>query len=78
VDFGPDRVGHGLRAAVSLAGGRPGPAEEILADLADKPGGHGHVYYDEDFARLIRAPAYANLRRKYPDPREVKVEGPIG
>ena len=76
-EIGTDQVSAGLRAAVELAGGRPAKAETILADLLDKPGGYLHVYYDEDFARLIQQPQHENLRKKYPDTRNAK-PGPIG
>lgn len=77
-DFGPVLVGAGLRAAVALADERPEQAEAILAQLAKERGGFGFVYYDEDFARQILRPEYAELRKKYPDPRPPKPPGPPG
>ncbi|MBA4063141.1 MAG: hypothetical protein C0501_05405 [Isosphaera sp.] len=78
-EIGADRVGPGLRVAVTLADGKEAEADELLAELAKDPrGGFGFVYYDEDFARLVARPEFAALRKKYPDPRPAKPAGPVG
>ena len=75
-ELGPEQVSVALRAAVGLAEGRPDLAEAILADLAKKPGGFAYLYYDLEFVRLISLPQFAELRKKYPDPRpQLKLPG---
>jgi hypothetical protein len=78
-EFGEKRVAPGLRAAVALAGGHAAEAEAILAEQATKGGKPEYLYYDEDFSRLIAAPEFAELRKKYPDPRPApKGTGVVG
>jgi tetratricopeptide (TPR) repeat protein len=71
-DQKPDILPAALRAAVALADGKPGQADDILAELGKQPGGFGFVYNDPDFARLIAKPEFATLRKKYPEPQQVK------
>jgi hypothetical protein len=78
VDIGIEDVPPALRVAVHLANGRPALAEEILAEQASKGGGFEYFYYDEDFAKQMQRPEYANLRKKYPDTRSVQPDGPPG
>ena len=66
-----------LQAAVALADGRADNAEEVLAEQAKKPFGLEWLYRDPDFARVIAQPQFANLRKKFPDPKPLK-PGPTG
>lgn len=67
-EFGKERISTGLRAAVALADRRPADADAILAEYVGKNGSYVLIYTDEDFAKLIERPEFADLRKKYPNP----------
>ncbi|HEX4613132.1 MAG TPA: hypothetical protein VH092_33395, partial [Urbifossiella sp.] len=65
----PDWTGATLRAVSLAAAGDVAGLERLLEEQAKTPGGVGGLYYDEDFVRLFAAPAFADLRQRFPDPR---------
>jgi hypothetical protein len=66
----PDRVGPGLRAAIEAAAGYVDALDTLLAQHDKKPGGLFCVYFDEDFIRFVADEKFAEIRKKYPDPRK--------
>ena len=58
-----------MRVAFLVALDELDRAGALLADAKER-GGLAAFYADEDFAREIAAPKFAELRAKYPDPRK--------
>ena len=63
-------VPAGLRAAVLAADGDAIGLDRFLRGQAAGEGGLFPAYFDEDFVRLFAADTFAELRKKYPDPRK--------
>jgi hypothetical protein len=75
-DLPPDRITTGLRTAVLAAQGDHLAVAANLEAEAQRAGAVVGLYTDDDFAREIAAPRYAELRAKYPDPRRKAGVGP--
>ena len=69
IDLGDDNVWVVLRASVAAMGGNVAKVEQLMEEQSKTPGGLWSFYADEDFVRLIAGERFAEIRKKYPDPR---------